>query len=84
MSRDAIIIVKTGDDTARERIIRYGGYYWLKVRSLALRAQEWQPGRFTGMSLDSGGILTWDYIGQRCDDGHHYVEVVEIGEEIVR
>lgn len=62
-------------------------------------AGSWQPARYTGKSADTIAVErrtktritivavspeTWDFIGQRSEDGHHFVDVVEVGDEIVR
>lgn len=57
----------------------------------------WAPARFTGFSADTharevliGGTIhaiayspeTWDFVGFRSDDGHHFVDVMDVGPEI--
>jgi hypothetical protein len=80
--------------------LRKGAFYWARVRpNEHLPESEWQPVRYTGKSADTHAreetrgdeILivgystdTWDFIGLRSEDGHHFAEVVEVGEEIVR
>lgn len=41
----------------------------------------WQPARYTGKAADSVGE-TWDFIGYRSEDGHHFVEVIEVGKAV--
>lgn len=73
-------MVDNGDNTASERTLRPGTYYWVLVSS-SRKAPEWQPARFTGKSLDSVG-MSWDFIGFLSADGHHFVEVLKIGKEL--
>jgi hypothetical protein len=51
------------------------------VRS-STKDPEWQPARFTGVAGPSSGAK-WDLIGFNSDVGHHFVEVVEIGPELI-
>lgn len=39
----------------------------------------WQPARFTGLSGDGDGRDTWDIMGLRSEDGHHFVKIENIG-----
>lgn len=76
----AIIGVKVSD---RERSLTVGCFYWARVCVPGCMDDgEWQPVRFTG--IDFSHNPTWDYIGGEAASGHHHVEVVEIGEVIVR
>lgn len=74
-----------GPDTMQELIV--GRFYWVNIISsvdqTGLFSDAWQPARYTGRSGDSVGE-TWDFIGLRSEDGHHFVDVVEIGSEIER
>ncbi len=61
---------------------------------------HWMPARYTGKSGDSthareetrGDQIvlvayppdTWDFIGFRSDDGHHFVDVMQVGFEMLR
>lgn len=64
--------------------LRKGAFYWARVRRAEfLPESEWQPVRYTGRSAGSEGE-TWDFIGLRTEDGHHFADVVEIGAEIIR
>jgi hypothetical protein len=71
-----------GEHMSIERDLIVGRYYWVLVQS-SRKAPEWQPARFTGKSLDSVG-LSWDFVGFNSADGHHFLEVIEIGEELRR
>jgi len=42
----------------------------------------WQPARFTGVACQSAGAK-WALIGFNSDVGHLFVEVVDIGSEIL-
>lgn len=57
----------------------------------------WMPAMYTGKSADTVAreetrgdevVLvayspdTWDFIGFRSDDGHHFVDVVQVGPQI--
>lgn len=68
-------------------------------RKAVMPETVWAPARYTGKSADThmreetrGDYIvaiayspdTWDFIGFRSDDGHHFVDVMEIGEELVR
>lgn len=64
-----------------ERILTVGAYYWVLVKS-SRKAPEWQPARFTG--VDCSGLMTWDFVGFLSADGHHFVEVIDVGEQIKR
>lgn len=75
------LAIDNGDGTAREQSMDIGKYYWVLVTS-SRKAPEWQPARFTGIAGDSIGA-TWDFIGFNSDVGHHFVEVLKIGTEIV-
>lgn len=75
------LVIDNGDGTAREQSMDVGKYYWVLVTS-SRKSPEWQPARFTGMSLDSVG-MSWDFIGFLSTDGHHFVDVLKIGNEIV-
>ena len=77
-----ICVLLKGGDMAEEKTLTVGSYYWVLL-NLARRAPEWQPARFTGISADSVGA-TWDYIGFLSADGHHFVNVIEVGPEIKR
>lgn len=78
---DYWVAIQKGE-TMEERSLRTGAYYWVLVRS-SRKASEWQPARFTGKSLDSVG-LSWDFVGFNSADGHHFLEVIEIGAELMR
>ena len=58
-----------------------GCFYWVLVRS-STKHPEWQPARFTGVSCQSASAK-WDFIGFNSDVGHYFVEVVDIGPELV-
>ena len=58
-----------------------GRFYWVLVRS-STKHPEWQPARFTGVACQSAGAK-WDFIGFNSDVGHHFVEVVDIGPELL-
>jgi hypothetical protein len=62
--------------------MKIGSFYWILVAPIDAVAQ-WQPARYTGLAGDSIGE-TWDYIGLLSADGHHHVDVFEVGEEICR
>lgn len=66
-------------------------------RSAMIPATSWQPARYTGRSADTHAreetrgdqiVLvayspdTWDFLGYYSADGHHHVDVVEVGAEI--
>lgn len=80
MSTEYILAILKGDDTMQERILAVGRYYWVLVGRKD-HEPEWQPARFTGMSADSVGA-TWDFIGYHSTDGHHFVDVLQIGGQI--
>jgi hypothetical protein len=61
--------------------LRQGRFYWVLVRS-STKDPEWQPARFTGVAGHSSGAK-WDLIGFNSDVAHHFVEVVEIGPELI-
>ena len=65
--------------TTMTRELTRGAYYWVLVQS-SKKAPEWQPARFTG--IDGGNLLTWDFVGFNCDVGHHFVEVISVGDAI--
>lgn len=76
------------EETQKRETLRRGGFYWVRVASLApvspsRPAPSWQPARYTGRTADSVGE-TWDFIGLRSEDGHHFADVIEVGAEIVR
>lgn len=73
------IFLREGD-VAEERSLDVGKFYWVLVTA-SRKEPEWQPARFTGKSLDSVG-MSWDFIGFLSADGHHFVEVLEVGKEI--
>ncbi|SDF32396.1 hypothetical protein SAMN05216337_105142 [Bradyrhizobium brasilense] len=56
-----------------------GGFYWVLVRSSTKRP-EWQPAR---CATCQGDGVKWDFIGFNSDVGHHFVEVVDIGPELL-
>jgi hypothetical protein len=58
-----------------------GRFYWVLVRS-STKHPEWQPARFTGVAGRSAGAK-WDFIGFNSDVGHYFVEVVDIGPELL-
>lgn len=63
--------------------LKPGSYYWARVRpSEFLPESEWQPVRYTGRSMGMEGT-TWDFIGLRSEDGHHFASVIQVGPEIV-
>jgi len=62
--------------------LEQGKFYWVNVRPNSRPDGEWQPARFTGVSGDSDAAATWDFIGFASANGHHFVEVVEIGGRI--
>ena len=64
-----------------ETELKVGRYYWVLVQS-SKKEPEWQPARFTGVSGDSAGGTTWDFIGFNSDSGHHFVEVKQVGGQI--
>ena len=57
-----------------------GRFYWVLVRS-STKHPEWQPARF-GATCQGDGAK-WDFIGFNSDVGHLFVEVVDIGSEIL-
>lgn len=64
--------------------LRKGAFYWARVRpNEHLPESEWQPVRYTGRSAGSEGE-TWDFIGLRSEDGHHFADVIEVGDPIIR
>ncbi|MCA6104346.1 MULTISPECIES: hypothetical protein [Bradyrhizobium] len=58
-----------------------GRFYWVLVRS-SMKNPEWQPARFTGAAC-RGDSVKWDFIGFNSDVGHHFVEVVDLGPELL-
>jgi len=58
-----------------------GSYYWVFV-SVEGAQPEWQPARFTGFSGDGDGVATWDFVGLRSEDGHHFAEVIDVLREV--
>jgi hypothetical protein len=61
--------------------LKQGRFYWVLVRS-STKDPEWQPARFTGVAGPSSGAK-WDLIGFNSDVGHYFVEVVDIGPELI-
>lgn len=65
--------------------LRAQALYWVRVRrSIVIDRSRWEPARFTGFSGDSDGPATWDFLGHASADGHHHIEVLEVGQEINR
>lgn len=60
---------------------RIGSYYWVYAGAKDA-PKTWQPARFTGVSGDGDGRETWDFVGYRSEDGHHFVEVKDVGYEV--
>lgn len=58
-----------------------GRFYWVLVRS-STKHPEWQATRFAGATCQGDGAK-WDFIGFNSDVGHLFVEVVDIGSEIL-
>jgi len=59
-----------------------GRFYWVLVRSSTTDA-EWQPARF--LRLDSSnGPSQWSLIGFNADLASYFVEVADIGAELLR
>jgi len=70
------------------RELTIGAFYWVRLaigdeRNAEVPKTEWQPAKYTGRAADSVGD-TWDFIGQRSDDGHHFVDVLEVGVPVER
>ena len=63
---------------------KVGAYYWVRLERNDQLGAVWQPARFTGVSGDGDGKLTWDFIGLRAEDGHHFATVITVGAEVVR
>lgn len=61
--------------------LKQGRFYWVLVRS-STKDSEWQPARFTGVAGRSSGAK-WDVISFNSDVGHYFVEVIEIGPELI-
>jgi hypothetical protein len=69
--------------------LRAGAFYWVRVvadseREAMTPETEWQPARYTGQCGDASAAHTWDFIGRASADGHHFVDVMQVGPEIVR
>ena len=69
------------DPTTDIAQLKQGRFYWVLVRS-STKDPEWQPARFTGVAGRSSGAK-WDVIGFNSDVAQHFVEVVEIGPELI-
>lgn len=78
-SAGAIVPVKLTD---QERKLTVDCFYWVMVRFNGTGAVTWEPARFTG--IDFSHRPTWDYIGQESASGHHHVEVIDVGDVIIR
>lgn len=68
--------------------LRTGAFYWIRTvadaeREAMMPETEWQPARYTGRAGDSVGD-TWDFLGRASADGHHFVDVMEVGAEIAQ
>ena len=61
--------------------LNQGRFYWVLVRS-STKDPQWQPARFTHI-VSHGTGASWDFIGFHGDIGHHFIEVVDIGPEII-
>ena len=69
--------------------LRIGAFYWVRTvadaeREATMPQTEWQPARYTGQCGDASAAHTWDFIGRASADGHHFVDVMQVGPEIVR
>ncbi len=66
--------------------LRQGAFYWVNIiandTQEGLFSDSWQPARYTGRAGDTVGD-TWDFLGYYSATGHHDVEVVKVGPEIV-
>lgn len=66
--------------------LRIGAFYWVNIiandTQEGLFSDSWQPARYTGRAGDTVGD-TWDFLGYYSATGHHDVEVVKVGPEIV-
>lgn len=65
-----------------------GAFYWVRMvegdeRNNIIPETSWQPARYTGRAGDSVGD-TWDFLGYYSATGHHDVNVMEIGAEIIQ
>ena len=58
-----------------------GRFYWVLVRS-STKHPEWQAARFAGATCQGDGAK-WDFIGFNSDVDHLFIEVVDIGSEIL-
>jgi len=67
--------------TLQSKDLERGKFYWVLVDDSRQAGQEWQPARFTGRSGDGDARLTWDFVGLRSEDGHHFAEVIKIDSE---
>lgn len=66
--------------------LNVGSFYWVRTvagdeREAIFPQTEWQPARYTGRAGDSIGE-TWDFVGRLSADGHHHVDVMQVGNEI--
>lgn len=66
--------------------LQKGAFYWVNIiandTNEGLFSDSWQPARYTGRAGDSIGD-TWDFLGRLSANGHHFIEVMKVGPEIV-
>lgn len=67
--------------------LRQGAFYWVRIvagaeREAVIPDTSWQPARYTGRAGDTVGE-TWDFLGYYSATGHHDVDVIQVGAEIV-
>lgn len=73
----------------KPKTLKVGSFYWVRTvigaeREAMMPETDWQPARYTGRTLEGNHHDTWDFIGFMSADGHHHVDVMEVGEEILR